>query len=155
MSAGPGPEGGPRHGVGPEEEPPGLGEFLERSPARLLSEAALGGAAGVVLASVLPGGEGRELLFGVVGAVAATLSLMLTPVSGSASYRGLRYGLALAAVLTLFLSFAVGADRLPVEELLAYALLFFGIGALGHGFVAAALDRGATRSDRGDVDKRS
>lgn len=114
------------------ETAPGLAEFLERSPTRLLLEAALGAAGGALLSTVLPGGEGRAAVFALAGGVTAPLALLLTPVAGSVVRRALRYGAALAVLLTLILSFAA-SDGILLEELLGFALLIFGIGAVGHG----------------------
>lgn len=130
----------------PEEEPPPLIEFLERSPGRLLLEAALGAVGGAVLAGALPGGAGREGLFAAVGGAAAVVSLMLTPVSGSVPYRALRYGIALSLTVTLIYSFAAGTDLL-VEQLLAIGIVVFGIGAVGHGLMAATLDSESREAD--------
>jgi hypothetical protein len=139
----PGREEPPERRADEEEElppPPPLQEFMERSVARLGVEAALGAAGGYVLATVLPQGEGRVLQFALVGGLAAPLALLLTPLTGSVRYRGARYGLALSVVVTLVVSFATGRHSLPVEELLAFGILIFGIGAVGHGVMATALD---------------
>lgn len=123
-----------------EASPPPLRDFMERDAWRLLLEAALGAGGGVLLAALLPAGQGRGAFFALVGAVAAPLALLLTPTRGSVAYRGVRYGMALAVLLTLFVSFTMG-DAILLEELLAFGILVFGIGAVGHGAVAASLDR--------------
>ncbi len=127
----------------PDEEPshPPLRAFVERSLGRLALEAVLGATGGTALALALPQGEGRQVAFAVVGAAVAPLALMLTPVGGSAVRRAFRYGLALSVLLSIFISFAVGADRLLLEELIAFGLLIFAIGFVGHGAVAMTLDR--------------
>jgi hypothetical protein len=131
-------EGPEPPGEAPERPP--LSAFLERSWGRLLAEGAVGGVVGAVLASVL-GAEELRGHFALSGAVAAPAALMLTPVRGSVVYRALRYGLALAVLLTLVVSMTgPGRDR-PVGELLLFGALFFGLGALGHGTMAATLDR--------------
>lgn len=133
------------HGEGLDEttpKPPGFREYVERSAGRLLMEAALGGSAGALLAVVL-GQEGlRTGASMAAGAMAAPMALMLTPLRGSPAYRGARYGLALTVLLTLGVSMTgPGRDR-PVDELIHFAFLFFAIGALGHGAMAATVDRG-------------
>ncbi len=142
------------------EAPPGLGEFLERSPARLLVEAALGAAGGALLSTVLPGGEGRAALFALAGGMTAPLALLLTPVAGSGVRRALRYGAALAVLLTLILSFAA-SDGILLEELLGFALLMFVVGAVGHGVVIGVgrpspdgKNLPLEREDPSDVDSR-
>ena len=126
-----------------EEEPlhPPLWEFMERSLGRLATEAVLGATGGMALSVALPQGEGRQLTFALVGAVAAPLALMLTPAEGSVARRAFRYGLALSVLLSIFISFAVGADHLLLEELIAFGLLIFAIGFVGHGAVAMTLDQ--------------
>jgi len=128
-------------GGGSEVDRPSLREFVERSARRLLLEATLGAAAGALLSTVLPRGEGRAFEFALVGAVAAPVALLLTPVLGSVKYRAVRYGLALSVILTLFLSFMAGGEGVLLEELLVFATLIFGIGALGHGVMLASLER--------------
>lgn len=114
---------------------------MERSVSRLAVEAALGALGGALLATVLPGGGGRLLEFSVVGAVAAPLALLLTPGSGSVKYRSVRYGLALSVILTLLVSFVYGRQGMLVEELLAFGVVIFAIGAAGHAVMAATVDR--------------
>lgn len=127
-------------GVGePDGDPaPAMREFMERGLWRLLLEGALGAGGGVLLASLVPEGEGRGALFAAVGAVAAPLALLLTPTRGSVFVRGVRYGVALAVLLTLLVSFTMG-DAILLEELLAFGLFIFAIGAVGHAVVAASL----------------
>jgi len=130
---------------GGEEEPshPPMREFMERSLGRLAMEAVLGATGGMALSVALPQGEGRQLTFALVGAVAAPLALMLTPAEGPVARRAFRYGLALSVLLSILISFVVGADHLLLEELIAFGLLIFAIGFVGHGAVAMTLDRGA------------
>jgi hypothetical protein len=118
-------------------------EFLERTPARLLAEAAVGAAGGGALSLAFPMAPLGPGGFALAGALAAPLALLLTPVSGSLTYRAFRYGLGLALPVTLAVSFIAGADGFLVEELLILGVLLFCIGAVGHGLVASALD-GAT-----------
>jgi hypothetical protein len=128
---------------GPEREgggPPPLRAFMERSPGRLLVEAALGGAGGALLSIGLGLAELRGA-FMVAGAIAAPLALMLTPVRGSIIYRAVRYGLALFVLLTLTVSMSGPGRGRPIEELILFGLLFFAIGTLGHGAMAATVDR--------------
>jgi hypothetical protein len=144
----PGPgHAGPENG---EEERPPLSAFLERSPGRLLVEAALGCAGGAALAATLPQAEGPTGVYIAVGAVSAPLALLLTPLRGSVAYRGVRYGLALAVVVTLIFSFIAGSDGLTLEELLALLILLFGVGAVGHAAVALTLDRDESESETVD-----
>jgi hypothetical protein len=126
----------------PGPDPPRLREFMERSAGRLLVEAVLGGSAGALLAVAL-GQEGLRGAFMMVGALAAPLALMLTPIRGAPTYRGVRYGLALSVLLTLAVSLTGPGRERPVDELILFALLFFALGALGHGVMAATLDRNA------------
>lgn len=135
---------------GPEADQPRLRDFVERSAWRLLLEGVLGAGGGLVFASLLPAGQGRAALFAVVGAVAAPLALLLTPVGGGVVYRGVRYGAALAVLLTLFVSFAAGEEIL-LEELLALGVLFFAVGGVGHGIMAATLGRHDLPGDRKDL----
>jgi hypothetical protein len=137
-------------GDGKEELPP-LSAFLERSPGRLLLEAALGCAGGAALAATLPQAQGPAGVYIAVGAVSAPLALLLTPLRGSVAYRGIRYGLALAVIVTLIFSFVAGSDGLTLEELLALLLLLFAVGTVGHGAVALTLDR--DEPEAGVVDK--
>ena len=121
--------------------PPSFQEYFERSAGRLLMEAALGGSAGALLAMVL-GQEGfRTGASMVAGAMTAPLALMLTPLRGSPTYRGVRYGLALTVLLTLVVSLTGPGRERPVNELILFSFLFFALGALGHGAMAATVDR--------------
>jgi hypothetical protein len=133
-----------------EDEAPRLRDFMERSIWRLLLEGALGAGGGVVFASLLPAGQGRAALFAIVGAVAAPLALLLTPVGGGVVYRGVRYGAALAVLLTLVVSFVAGEDIL-LEELLALGAIFFAVGGVGHGIMAASLGRHDLPEGRKDL----
>ncbi len=127
----------------PDSDPPRLREFMERSAGRLLMEAILGGSAGALLAGAL-GEEAVRGAFMLGGALAAPLALMLTPVRGAPAYRGVRYGLALSVLLTLAVSLTGPGRERPVDELILFAFLFFALGAVGHGVMAATVDR---RSD--------
>ncbi len=125
---------------GEPPDPPRLRDFLERSWGRLFLEAALGGTAGAILAGALGQDELRSG-FMVAGAVAAPLALMLTPLHGTPAYRGIRYGLALSVLLTLLVSMTGPGRERPVEELVLFGLLFLALGTVGHGVMAATLDR--------------
>lgn len=129
--------GGPAREGG---DPPPLRAFMERSPGRLLVEAVLGGTGGALL-SVGLGHEELRGAFMVVGAIAAPLALMLTPVRGPIAYRAVRYGLALFVLLTLTVSMTGPGRERPIDELVLLGLLFFAVGALGHGAMAATVDR--------------
>lgn len=125
------------------ENPPSMWSFMERSPGRLLTEAVLGATAGGVLAVAL---EEPELRTGflVAGALVAPLALMLTPVRGAVWYRALRYGVAVAVILTLVVSFTgVGLER-PAGELVVYGALFLVLGTGAHALMALTLDRDGT-----------
>jgi hypothetical protein len=126
----------------PGDEPtPSLLSFLEYSPLRLGGEALLGAVAGGLLAGAAE--AGAWVLFAVAGAVGAPLALMLTPVHGSPWMRGLRYGIALSALLTLGVSLAgPGRDR-PVAELLVLGAFLLAVGTVGHGILAATVGRGS------------
>jgi len=79
----------------------------------------------------------------LLGGVAAPLALMLTPTTGGVMYRALRYGGALAVLLTLVVSFSgEGRDR-PLSELLVWGTIFFILGTVAHGLMALTLDREA------------
>lgn len=121
---------------------PPLRTFVERSPGRLLMEAALGAGAGAAFAAGLERADARLTLM-LAGAVLAPLALLLTPVRGGAVRRGLRYGLAIAVLVTLVVSFTGPGRERPVAELLVLGLFAFGIGAVGHGAIAATIDRPA------------
>ena len=114
---------------------------MERSVWRLLLEAAVGAAGGSAFSTVVPEGEGRVLTFALVGALAAPAALLLTPATGSISRRALRYGIALSVLLTLFVSFVVGAENLRLEELLLFGLVILLVGSVGHGVMAVTVDR--------------
>ncbi len=107
-------------------------------------EAALGGAAGYLLATPL-GLEELRLSLALLGAVAAPLSLTLTPVVGPPAYRAMRYGMALAVILTLVVSFAGQGRERPIGELLYWGAFFFIVGAIAHGAMALTLDRSEGR----------
>jgi hypothetical protein len=124
----------------PDPDPPRLREFMERSAGRLLMEAILGGSAGALLAVAL-GQEPLRGTFMMAGALAAPMALMLTPVRGAPAYRGIRYGLALSVLLTLAVSLTGPGRERPVDELILFAFLFFALGSLGHGVMAATVDR--------------
>lgn len=124
--------------------PPSIWSFAERGPMRVALEAFLGGVAGYLLAVPL-GLEEARLALAVLGAVAAPVSLLLTPLTGPPAYRALRYGMALAVLLTLVVSFAgQGRDR-PIGELLFWGAFFFIVGAIAHGAMALTIDRGEGR----------
>lgn len=135
------PEGSSGGAPGDVPPAPPLRDFLERSPVRILFEVALGATAAYVLASFLPWGEGREILLATMGGFSAPVALLLTPLSGSVAYRAFRYGMALAVIVTLLLSFALGGNGLPLVQLLSLGLLVFAVGAAGHGLVAVTVDR--------------
>ncbi len=122
----------------PLPPPPPLWSFLEHSSARILVEAGVGAGAGWLLAGNLPGflvGDvARDAVaWALAGAVLAPLALLLTPSRGGRSARALRYGLALAVLGTLLLSFTgPGRDR-PLDELLLAAVFLGCVGAAGHG----------------------
>ncbi|TVP55997.1 MAG: hypothetical protein EA351_09285 [Gemmatimonadales bacterium] len=124
--------------------PPSIWSFAERGPGRMALEAALGGAAGYLLATPL-GLEELRLSLALLGAVAAPLSLTLTPLEGPPAYRAMRYGMALAVILTLVVSFAGQGRERPIGELLYWGAFFFIIGAIAHGALALTLDRGEGR----------
>lgn len=131
---------------GPElqpEDPPSMWSFMERSVGRLLTEAVLGATAGGVIAVALEVPELRTA-FLATGAVAAPLALMLTPVHGAVWYRAFRYGVAVAVILTLIVSFTgMGLER-PAGELVVYGALFLVLGTLAHTLMALTLDRDGT-----------
>ncbi len=133
-------QGAPEGPGGPEGPPPPLSEFIERPPSRLALEAALGSAAGLLLGPLLVPGAAGVIPSAVAGAILAPLSLLLTPLEGGIMYRAFRYGIALAVLVTLVVSFVVGADVLPLNDLLVIALFVFAAGTVGHGIVAAVVD---------------
>ncbi|TVR64015.1 MAG: hypothetical protein EA422_07700 [Gemmatimonadales bacterium] len=120
---------------------PPLRELMERTPSRLALEAVVGAGGGAALSLALPDWGMGTAGFAVAGAMAAPIALLLTPVHGSLPYRAIRYGFGLALPVTLVISFVAGADGLLLEDLLVLGLFLFCIGAVGHGAVAAALDR--------------
>jgi len=120
---------------------PPLRELMERTPSRLALEAVVGAGGGMALSLALPEWGLGPFGFAVAGALAAPVALLLTPVHGSLSYRAIRYGFGLSLPVILVTSFVVGADGLLLEDLLVLGLFLFCIGAVGHGAVAAALDR--------------
>ncbi len=122
----------------PEVPTPSISEFLERHPLRLLVEASLGAVTGAILGELLRPEQPSPVLFAAAGAVLAPLSLMLTPLEGGIPYRAVRYGAALAILGTLLASFAADAGGVRVDELIALGVVLFGVGALGHGAMAAA-----------------
>jgi hypothetical protein len=121
--------------------PPSALDFLEWPLHRIALEVILGAGGGFLLSRVLPGGEEAAALFVAVGAAAAPVALLLTPRRGSPGYRAIRYGLALAVVVTLVASFVAGPEALLLEELLGLALLILAVGTAGHGALAATVDR--------------
>jgi hypothetical protein len=141
--------------------PPSTLDFLEWPLPRIAMEVLLGAGGGFLLSQVLPGGEEVTALFVAVGAAAAPVALLLTPRRGSVGYRAIRYGLALAVVVTLVASFAAGPKALLLEELLGLGLLILAIGTAGHGALAMTLDRSAPsgephppgRAESGDRDR--
>lgn len=121
-------------------DPPSMWSFMERSVGRLVTEAVLGATAGGVLAVALEEPELRTA-FLVTGALVAPVALMLTPVHGPVWYRAVRYGVAVAVLLTLVVSFTgVGLER-PAGELVVYGALFLVLGTLAHALMAVTLDR--------------
>lgn len=116
-------------------------ELMEWSPARLFLEVLMGAGGGALLALALPGEEAGLALFAGMGAVAAPTALLLTPRKGGPAYRAFRYGLALSVVVTLVASFLAGAETLSLEELLAFGMILFAVGWLGHGALAVTVDR--------------
>lgn len=122
--------------------PPPLGAYLERRPLRLFVEGVVGAAGGGILAHALPDQADRLALFVTVGALAAPIALLLTPVRGSLRYRAVRYGLSLAVLVTLVASFVAGADGLLVDELLGLGVFVFAVGTLGHAVLSIALGGG-------------
>jgi hypothetical protein len=125
-----------------EELPrPTLGELMERTPARLLVESAVGAGGGAILSGVFPlGTEMGTLGFALSGALAAPVALLLTPLAGSLAYRAVRYGLGLALPIVLVVSFVGGTEQILVEDLLILGTILFGIGAVGHGAMGRVLD---------------
>jgi hypothetical protein len=112
---------------------------MDRSLGRLIVEGLLGASAGLLL-SVPLAGPGVRWSFALAGAVLAPLALLLTPIEGTLLRRALRYGLALAVLATLLVSFTGPGRERPVGELVGLGVLFFGIGAVGHSFLARARD---------------
>jgi hypothetical protein len=135
---------------------PPLWSFLEYSAARLFVEALIGAGVGWLLAGNLPmvlgegvasgagGGAGTGAGWALAGAILAPLALMLTPTHGARLVRAFRYGLALAVMGTLVLSFTgPGRDR-PLEELVLAAIFLGCVGAAGHGlFLMTVRDGGS------------
>lgn len=125
----------------PGEPPPSVWSFVERPLWRIALESVLGATAGALLAGPLDADAMRwALAFG--GGVLAPMALLLTPVHGSLIYRSLRYGIALAVLAALVVSFSgEGRDR-PIDEVLAWGLAFMILGSLAHGCMVAALPAG-------------
>jgi len=132
----------PQRGEPEVEAPPSIWTFLEYSPLRLGIEALLGAVAGGLLGVFLGEGMNERILFSGAGGVAAPLALMLTPVRGSPWMRGLRYGVALSAMVTLGVSLVGPGRERPVGELLGYGVFLFGVGMAGHSLMAATVDLG-------------
>jgi hypothetical protein len=120
---------------------PPLQELLEWPLPRILLEVIVGAAGGALLAFALHGAEASFPGFAGVGAVSAPLSLLLTPRKGGIPYRAFRYGLALSVVVTLAASFVAGPEGFPLEELLAFGMILFVLGWLGHAVLAGTVDK--------------
>jgi hypothetical protein len=120
---------------------PPLRELLEWPLPRILLEVLLGATGGALLAFALHGAEAAFVLFAGVGAVSAPISLLLTPRKGGIPYRAFRYGLALSVVVTLVASFVAGPEGFPLEELLAFGMILFLLGWVGHAALAGTVDR--------------
>lgn len=106
----------------------------------------VGGTAGWFLSGALgidPAGRGGVA---AAGAVLAPIALMLTPMRGGVGVLALRYGLSLAVLGMLLLSFTGPGRERPLEELLGVGLLLFLVGAAGHGILVAT-QRNATRGE--------
>jgi hypothetical protein len=134
--------------AGRPEEPEGdslprppLRELLEWPVPRLLLEAVAGAAGGALLALALHGAQAPFAWFAGVGAVAAPVSLLLTPRKGGIPYRAFRYGLALSVVVTLAASFVAGPEGFPLDELLAFGMILFVLGWVAHAALASTVDR--------------
>jgi hypothetical protein len=121
--------------------PPPLSSFVERTPLRLLAEAGVGAGAGFLVAGAL-GMEGWRVA--AAGGILAPLALLLTPVSGGLVARAVRYGLALAVLGMLLVSFTGPGDERPVDELLGIGFLLLVVGGLGHGVFLGAVERRAS-----------
>lgn len=131
------------------EDPPSMWSFMERTPGRLAVEALLGAAAGSLVAVGMQAPELRTT-FSIVGALTAPVALMLTPVRGPVWYRSVRYGVSVAVLLTLVVSFTgIGLER-PVGELIVYGALFMILGSIAHVAMALTLDRPADRESVGE-----
>ncbi len=118
--------------------PPPLSSFVERGPLRLLAEAGVGAGAGFLLAGAL-GVEGWRAA--VAGGILAPLALLLTPVAGGVFPRAVRYGLALAVLGMLVVSFSGPGMERPVDEVLGPGFLLFLVGGVGHGVFLSAVER--------------
>lgn len=124
---------------------PSVWSFVERPWWRIALECVLGATAGALLAGPLDADSLRWAL-SLGGGVLAPTALMLTPVHGPLVYRALRYGVALAVLATLVVSFSgEGRDR-PIDEVLAWGLAFLILGTLAHGLMIATLPAGVRPS---------
>lgn len=115
---------------------------LEHSPGRILLEVLVGGFGGALVARVLPEVGVGMRFFVLLGAFAAPVALLLTPTQRSLAYRAVRYGVVLAVVVSLIVSFAFGADGISGAGLFSVAVLVFAIGVVGHALMLAATPRG-------------
>jgi hypothetical protein len=121
--------------------PPSMWSFVERSRGRILLEVILGASAGFILAGAFEY-EALRWHFALAGGVAAPIALLLTPMRGGPWYRAVRYGGALAVLLTLVVSFAGQGRERPIDELLLWGVFFFFLGAMGHAAMVLTVDRG-------------
>lgn len=133
--------GSPEEPGGGDLPRPPIRDLLEWPLPRILIEAVLGSAGGALLAFALPGAGASYLLFAGVGAVAAPVSLLLTPRTGGIPYRAFRYGLAISVVVSLVASFVAGPETFLLEELLAFGMILFVLGWGGHAVLASTVDR--------------
>jgi hypothetical protein len=125
------------HSVPPSDEelppPPPLLSFMERSFLSLGVEMAVGGAVGWILGGaegILPGSRTQVAM---AGALLAPLTLLLTPVGGAVVLRALRYGLSLAVLGTLLVSFTGPGHERPLDEVFRTGILLLVLGVVGHG----------------------
>jgi len=106
---------------------------MERSFLSLGMEMAVGGAVGWIFGGsegLLPGSRAQVAL---AGAFLAPLTLLLTPVGGALWVRALRYGLSLAVLGTLLVSFTGPGHERPLEEVFRTGILLLILGTAGHG----------------------
>ncbi len=129
----------------PDEEWVSLSEFVERSLPRIFLEGVLGAIGGGALSVFATGSAGATWI--TVGALAAPIALLLTPVRGGIAYRALRYGVALAVLVMLIVSFTLGREGVLLEELLTLGASLLVVGAGVH----AALLLLVEGRDRGEL----